>query len=109
MGKTVVSPVTICTLQRHTVDNGCRDELIIEMFWLQRSAAKDGWTQAHPDNQQYYVMADTRLVNKYNIFVLEVLKAWTDPAQKYPKTIHHRGYGKFAVDGEIIKPKSREP
>jgi flavin reductase (DIM6/NTAB) family NADH-FMN oxidoreductase RutF len=54
-------------------------------------------------------VADTRLVNKYNIFVLEVLKAWIDPAQKNPKTIHHQGYGRFAVDGEIIKLKSKKP
>jgi hypothetical protein len=27
-----------------------------------------------------------RLVNKYNLFVLEVLKAWTDPKQRNPKT-----------------------
>jgi len=24
-----------------------------------------------------------------------------------PTAIRHRGYGKFAVDGEVIKPKSR--
>jgi flavin reductase (DIM6/NTAB) family NADH-FMN oxidoreductase RutF len=52
-------------------------------------------------------VADTGLVKKYNLFVLEVLKAWTDPAQKHPKTIHHHGYGRFAVDGEMIKLKSR--
>src|SRR5208337_4598619 len=52
-------------------------------------------------------VADTRFVNKYCIFVLAVLKAWTDPAQKDPKTIHHHGYGRFAVDGEMIKLKSR--
>jgi flavin reductase (DIM6/NTAB) family NADH-FMN oxidoreductase RutF len=52
-------------------------------------------------------VADTRLVNKYNIFVLEVLKAWTDPTQRAPKTIHHHGYGRFVVDGEMIKLKSR--
>ena len=52
-------------------------------------------------------VTDTRLVKKYNIFVLEVLKAWIDPAQKNPKTIHHRGYGTFAVDGEIFKLNSR--
>ncbi len=52
-------------------------------------------------------VADTRFVNKYNLFVLEVLKAWTDPTQKNPKTIHHHGYGRFAVDGEMIKLKSR--
>jgi flavin reductase (DIM6/NTAB) family NADH-FMN oxidoreductase RutF len=54
-------------------------------------------------------VADSRLVNKYNLFFLEVLKAWTDPAQKDPKTIHHRGHGRFAVDGEMIKLKSRMP
>jgi flavin reductase (DIM6/NTAB) family NADH-FMN oxidoreductase RutF len=54
-------------------------------------------------------VADTRLVNKYNLFVLEVVKAWIDPAQRNPKTIHHRGYGKFAVDGETIKLRSRKP
>jgi flavin reductase (DIM6/NTAB) family NADH-FMN oxidoreductase RutF len=52
-------------------------------------------------------VADTHLVNKYNLFVLEVLKAWIDPSQRNPKTIHHRGYGSFAVDGEILKLKSR--
>ena len=54
-------------------------------------------------------VVDTRLVNKFNLLVLEVLKAWTDPAQKHPKTIHHHGYGRFAVDGEMIKLKSRMP
>ena len=44
-------------------------------------------------------MVDSRLVKKYNLFVLEVVKAWTDPKQQKPKTIHHRGYGKFVVDG----------
>jgi flavin reductase (DIM6/NTAB) family NADH-FMN oxidoreductase RutF len=52
-------------------------------------------------------VTDTRFVNRYNLFILEVLKAWTDTAQKNPKTIHHRGYGTFVVDGEIIKLKSK--
>ena len=54
-------------------------------------------------------VADTHLVAKYNLFVLEVVKAWIDPAQKNPKTIHHRGDGRFAVDGETIKLKSKKP
>jgi flavin reductase (DIM6/NTAB) family NADH-FMN oxidoreductase RutF len=54
-------------------------------------------------------VVDTRFVSKFNLFVLEVIKAWTDPAQKHPKTIHHNGYGKFAVDGEMIKLKSKKP
>jgi flavin reductase (DIM6/NTAB) family NADH-FMN oxidoreductase RutF len=52
-------------------------------------------------------VADTRLVSKYNLFVLEVLKAWTNPAQQKSKTIHHHGYGRFVVDGETIILKSR--
>jgi flavin reductase (DIM6/NTAB) family NADH-FMN oxidoreductase RutF len=52
-------------------------------------------------------VTDTRFVNAYGLFILEVLKAWIDPKQKNPKTIHHRGYGTFAVDGETIRLKSR--
>jgi flavin reductase (DIM6/NTAB) family NADH-FMN oxidoreductase RutF len=54
-------------------------------------------------------VVDTHLVNKFNLFVLEVVKAWTDPAQKHPRTIHHHGYGSFAADGEMIKLKSIKP
>jgi len=52
-------------------------------------------------------VADTRSVNKYNLFILNVLKAWTDPAKRERKTIHHCGYGRFVVDGATIKLKSR--
>lgn len=52
-------------------------------------------------------VSDSGLVRKYNIFILEVLRAWRDPAQKNPKAIHHRGYGRFSVDGKIIKLASK--
>lgn len=52
-------------------------------------------------------VTDTRLVKRYNLFVLEVVKAWTDPKQKNRKTIHHHGYGRFAVDGAMIRLQSR--
>jgi flavin reductase (DIM6/NTAB) family NADH-FMN oxidoreductase RutF len=54
-------------------------------------------------------VADTRLVNKYNLFVLEVLTAWTDPTRRSPQTIHHHGNGVFVVDGKTIKLKSKMP
>lgn len=54
-------------------------------------------------------VADMRLVSKYSLFVLEVVKAWTDPRQKNPKTIHHHGYGNFVVDGKEIRLKSKMP
>lgn len=50
---------------------------------------------------------DSRMVNKYNFFVLEVVKAWTDPKVKNPRTLHHRGMGAFMVAGETIKLASR--
>jgi flavin reductase (DIM6/NTAB) family NADH-FMN oxidoreductase RutF len=50
---------------------------------------------------------DARMVAKYNFFILEVLKAWIDPARKDPRTIHHRGRGTFMVAGETIKLPSR--
>ena len=49
---------------------------------------------------------DTRLVNQYNFFILEVVKAWVDTAIKNPQTLHHRGNGVFAVAGETIKLRS---
>jgi flavin reductase (DIM6/NTAB) family NADH-FMN oxidoreductase RutF len=52
-------------------------------------------------------VADTRLVNQYNFFILEVLKAWIDRSNKDPRTLHHRGRGAFMVAGETIKLRSR--
>ncbi|MBT9504961.1 flavin reductase family protein [Rhodoferax sp.] len=50
---------------------------------------------------------DTRLVNRYNFFVLEVLKAWIDPTRKDPRTLHHEGRGIFMIAGERIKLPSK--
>ena len=52
-------------------------------------------------------VADTRLMNRYNFFVLEVQKAWLDPACKDPRTLHHRGRGVFMVAGETIRLASK--
>ena len=51
-------------------------------------------------------VADTRLVNRYNFFILEVVQAWVDAAIKQPQTLHHRGNGVFAVAGETVKLRS---
>jgi flavin reductase (DIM6/NTAB) family NADH-FMN oxidoreductase RutF len=47
-------------------------------------------------------VADTAMVNKYNFFVLKVIRAWIDPAKKHPRTIHHLGKGIFMVAGKTI-------
>lgn len=52
-------------------------------------------------------IADARLVDKYNFFVLEVLKAWRDPRRKSPRTLHHRGRGDFMVAGRRMHLPSR--
>jgi flavin reductase (DIM6/NTAB) family NADH-FMN oxidoreductase RutF len=52
-------------------------------------------------------VVDKRMVGRYNLFVLEVVAAWTDPAQKNPKTIHHQGYGRFVADGAAFTLKSK--
>ena len=52
-------------------------------------------------------VVDTSMVAKYGFFVLQVVKAWRDPAVKHPRTIHHLGRGSFMVAGETIKLPSR--
>ncbi len=52
-------------------------------------------------------VADTRMVNKYNFFVLEVVGAWIDTAMKNPRTLHHQGKGVFMVAGDTIKLPSK--
>jgi flavin reductase (DIM6/NTAB) family NADH-FMN oxidoreductase RutF len=48
-------------------------------------------------------VVDTRFVNRYNFFVLEVVQAWRDPGTRVPPTLHHRGSGVFAVDGRMFR------
>lgn len=50
---------------------------------------------------------DTRLVRKYNFFILEVAKAHVAPRPKYPCTIHYRGQGQFVTSGPVIN-KARQ-
>ena len=52
-------------------------------------------------------VVDTKMVAKYNMFVLEVLKAWTDRSVTEPRTIHHAGRGVFVVAGERITLPSK--
>lgn len=47
-------------------------------------------------------VVDGKLINRYNFFILEVVRAWIDPARKRPRTIHHQGEGVFMVAGRTI-------
>ena len=52
-------------------------------------------------------VVDETMVAKYNLFILEVLKAWIDPLKKHPKTLHHLGVGAFMIAGETIQLPSK--
>lgn len=51
-------------------------------------------------------VADGSMVERYGLFVLEVVRAWIDPAVKNPETLHHRGRGRFMVAGRTITLES---
>jgi flavin reductase (DIM6/NTAB) family NADH-FMN oxidoreductase RutF len=44
-------------------------------------------------------LADSSLIRRYSLFVLEVVKAHVASSPKYPKTIHYRGDGVFMISG----------
>jgi flavin reductase (DIM6/NTAB) family NADH-FMN oxidoreductase RutF len=50
---------------------------------------------------------DTAMMKKYDLFILEVVKAWIDPKRKERRTIHHNGNGTFVVDGRTINLKKK--
>jgi len=52
-------------------------------------------------------LVDRTVIDRYNLFILEVCQAWIDPTVKDPRTLHHRGWGAFMVAGHTIKLPSR--
>lgn len=45
---------------------------------------------------------DGRLIERYNFFIFEVVKAHAPRTPKYPRTIHYRGDGQFMVSGRSL-------
>jgi flavin reductase (DIM6/NTAB) family NADH-FMN oxidoreductase RutF len=52
-------------------------------------------------------LADDSLVDKYNFFIFEVLKAHVAASPKHPKTLHYTGDGVFMISGKIISRRSQ--
>jgi flavin reductase (DIM6/NTAB) family NADH-FMN oxidoreductase RutF len=52
-------------------------------------------------------LRDDRLVDDYNFFIFEVVKAHVRRTPKYPQTLHYTGDGIFMVSGKIISRKSQ--
>lgn len=46
------------------------------------------------------------LVDRYNFFIFEVVKAHVAPSPKHPETLHYTGDGVFMVSGKIISRRS---
>jgi len=47
-------------------------------------------------------------VTQYNLFVLEVVKAWREPRPKRLQTFHHLGRGQFMIAGRTRVLPSRK-
>lgn len=54
------------------------------------------------------LVVDTKMVNKYNIFILEVKKAWIRPSKKPQGMLHHWGRGLFSIDTSFVKLPSKK-
>lgn len=49
---------------------------------------------------------DDALVERYNFFIFEVVKAHVAPSPKHPETLHYLGDGQFMTAGPVISRKS---
>jgi flavin reductase (DIM6/NTAB) family NADH-FMN oxidoreductase RutF len=52
-------------------------------------------------------LKDARLVERYNFFIFEVVKAHVARRPAYPQTLHYTGDGVFMVSGKIVSRKSQ--
>ncbi len=52
-------------------------------------------------------IADDALVQRYNFFIFEVVKAHVARSPRYPQTLHYTGDGVFMMAGKIISRRSQ--
>ncbi len=52
-------------------------------------------------------VVDDSLVDKYNLFILEGIRAWIDPDRKERRTFHANGDGTFTVDDQTLDLRKR--
>ncbi|MEZ5818966.1 MAG: flavin reductase family protein [Hyphomicrobiaceae bacterium] len=52
-------------------------------------------------------VADDTLAQRHDLWILEALAIWVDPARKERRTLHHNGDGTFNVDGRLIDLRDR--
>ncbi|NHF65605.1 flavin reductase family protein [Xanthomonas hortorum] len=49
---------------------------------------------------------DDALIDRYNFFIFEVVKAHVAPSPKHPETLHYTGNGIFTLSGKTINRRS---
>jgi flavin reductase (DIM6/NTAB) family NADH-FMN oxidoreductase RutF len=47
-------------------------------------------------------LVDGSMINRYSLFIFEVVKAHVASSPRYPKTVHYRGDGVFMVSGRNV-------
>ena len=52
-------------------------------------------------------LVDTRLINRYSLFVFEVVRAHVATSPRYPTTVHYRGEGVFMISGRNASHRKR--
>jgi flavin reductase (DIM6/NTAB) family NADH-FMN oxidoreductase RutF len=52
-------------------------------------------------------LEDARLVERYNFFIFEVVKAHVARRPAHPETLHYTGDGVFMVSGKIVSRRNR--
>lgn len=52
-------------------------------------------------------LADGHMLEKYNFFIFEVVKAHVAISPKYPQTMHYRGDGVFMLSGKNVSRRSK--
>lgn len=48
-------------------------------------------------------LVDSSLINRYSLFVFEVVKGYARVSPKFPRTLHYRGDGLFMVAGPTVR------
>jgi flavin reductase (DIM6/NTAB) family NADH-FMN oxidoreductase RutF len=51
-------------------------------------------------------LADDRMVDEYNLFLFEIVKAHVAPRPKHPQTLHYTGDGVFVVAGKVVSRRA---
>jgi flavin reductase (DIM6/NTAB) family NADH-FMN oxidoreductase RutF len=52
-------------------------------------------------------LADGALVQQYNFFIFEVVKAHVARSPRHPRTLHYTGNGEFMIAGKMITRRSK--